>query len=402
MKASIKPTPKLKSDLASVAPAVSLSLAEARALALQATGLSTRTGNKSGLGALVEQLGYVQIDAISVIERAHHHVLWSRVKGYRPDWLNEMLAARQVFEYWGHAASYLPFADYRYYLPLMQGFVARSKWASQRLEVHGHLIPEILARIQSEGPLAARDFEQSKRPAAGWWNWKPAKIALELLYWQGQIMVCRRDGFDKVYDLAERVIPQQLDTSLPSPAELADFCLRRALLAYGVASFKEIRRHLPLSGQAELKAALAAGLESGRVLLVQLEAEPEAHYALASTLAQPLPKVPASVHLLSPFDHLVIQRGRFAKLFGGDYQFEAYVPAAKRRYGYFSLPLLYGDELLGYLDLKAHRQKQLLEVKQATWIRELNKTERQAMLRQLERFARFNGCERLDGFDKSI
>lgn len=369
-----------------------ISLAEARIRALQATGLLQPVRGRQKMAALIQHLGYVQIDAISVIERAHHHVLWSRVADYQSSWLNQLLEDRQVFEYWGHAASYLPFADYRYYLPLMQNFVQRSKWASQRMAAHGHLIPDILARLADEGPLATRHFEQSKRPGAGWWNWKPAKIALELLYWQGQVMVSKREGFDKVYDLTERVLPADLDTRPANPEELAQFCVHKALQAYGLAQFKEISKHLPLSRPENLKQALAAGIEAGQITPLRLEGSHSEFYALSQTLAQPLPALSQRVHLLSPFDNLVIQRSRFKQLFGGDYQFEAYVPAAKRRYGYFCLPLLLGDQLLGYLDCKAHREAQRLEVRQATWLRDLKARERKAIQAELAHFARFNGC----------
>ena len=365
---------------------------QARALALSAQGLLAARRGRAGLAELIGQLGYIQIDAISVIERAHHHVLWSRASGYQPAWLDQLLEAREVFEYWGHAASYLPFADFRFYLPLMQSFLSRSRWASRQQETHGHLIPELLARIAAEGPLSARHFEHQKRPGAGWWSWKPAKIALELLYWQGRIMVSRREGFEKVYDLAERVIPPGTDLRHPDPDELARFCLLKALQAHGVLNLKEIAKHLPLSPPERLKAALEEALAAGEVLAVRIHSLAGSFYALASTLARPLPKVPRRVLLLSPFDNLVIQRSRFKALFGGDYQFEAYVPASKRRYGYFSLPLLLGDELLGYLDCKAYRDRQELEIRQATWLRSLKTAESRAVSEQLARFARFNGC----------
>lgn len=371
----------------------SIRLREAKALAMQATGLLQPITGKAGMSALIERIGYVQIDAISVIERAHHHVLWSRIKGYDPAWLNQLLEGRQVFEYWGHAASYLPMADFRYYLPLMQSFVSRSKWASQRLEAHGHLIPEILARLKDEGPLATRHFEDAKRPGAGWWNWKPAKIALELLYWQGEVMVSKREGFDKVYDLRERVLPADTNLSPATPQELSRFCLFKALQAYGVANAKEISRHLPLSQPAGLKAALSDALAEGRVKALTIEGLPGSYYALASTLDAPLPKLGSRVQLLSPFDNLVIQRGRFQSLFGGDYVFEAYVPAEKRRYGYFTLPLLRGGELLGFLDCKVHRDEGRLKIRQATWLRTLKPAERQAVRSTLADFARFNGGE---------
>ncbi len=274
----------------------------------------------------------------------------------------------------------------------MESFISRSKWATQRLEAHGHLIPEILKRLEAEGPLAARHFDQQKRPGSGWWNWKPAKVVLELLYWQGLIMVSSREGFDKVYDLAERVIPAGLNTQPASQEELAEFCLQRALKAHGLISFKEMTRHLPLSNKNILKTVLDTGVESQEITPAKLEGISDIYYALTETLNQPVPKVPKRVHILSPFDNLVIQRSRFKSLFGGDYLFEAYVPAEKRRYGYFSLPVLIGDELVGYLDCKAHRSNGLFEVKQSTWLRKFKASEQKLIEQAIARFAAFNSC----------
>lgn len=368
-----------------------LSLTEARALALEATGLRQALRSRTELAGLIQRMGYVQIDAIHVIERAHHHVLWNRVNGYRPDWLHQLLEQRAVFEYWGHAASYLPMADFRFYLPLMQTFVQRSRWASQRLEAHGHLIPEIIARLRSEGPLATRHFAADPRPGAGWWNWKPAKIALELLYWQGEVMVSKREGFDKVYDLRERVLPPNLELQPATAAELARFCLFKALQALGVASWREISLHLPLSTPAHLKQALAEALHDGEAVKVGIQGLSEPYYALSQTLNTELPSLPRRVQLLSPFDNLVIQRERFKRLFGGDYRFEAYVPAARRRYGYFSLPLLLNGDLLAFLDCKAQRETGRLLIQQATWLRRPTAAERPRLLKHLQDFARFNG-----------
>lgn len=376
----------------------SLSLSEARALSLNSQHLHKRGRGLTQTSQIVNHLGYVQIDAIAVIERAHHHVLWSRIGDYQPEWLNTLLEQRQVFEYWGHAASYLPFADFRYYLPRMQDFAERSSWGRERLATYGHLLPEVLQRLEQEGPLSTRHFKATgQRPSGGWWNWKPAKIALELLYWQGRVMVSRREGFDKVYDLAERVMPAGLDCRTPAPEETARFCVRRALQSLGSAQLPEIAKHLPLSHPSHLNIALEELCEAGEVSRIQVAGQAAPEYALTASLLAPVTR-PSEARLLSPFDNLVIQRKRFQRLFGGSYLFEAYVPAAKRQYGYFSLPLLLGDELVAYLDCKALRREKILAIQQATWLRPLKKAEQSRVQAELKRFVTLNACHSVTGW----
>jgi uncharacterized protein YcaQ len=157
---------------------------------------------KEGAAQVIERLGYVQIDTISRVERAHHHTVWSRVPTYQPAMMAELQAKEQrIFEYWGHEASYLPMQDYRFYLPRMRSFKDPGNgWHRNLLEKYGNLTPQILERIRQEGPLSSKDFE---RPVGtkqeGWWDWKPAKTALELLFWQGKLMVAERRGFQRVY-----------------------------------------------------------------------------------------------------------------------------------------------------------------------------------------------------------
>lgn len=382
-----------------LAASAQISLSEARTRALQQQWLfRDDLVGLEGTQATLEHLGYVQIDSIAVVSRAHHHVLQSRVKDYAPEHLNQLLKQRQAFEYWGHAASYLPLKDYRYYLPLMQRFVAQSSWAQTRLQAHGHLIPEVLKRLEQEGPLKASDFKDERRKG-GWWNWKPAKIALELLYWQGQVMVVQRDNFHKVYDLRERFLPADLDTRIPEPEELGDFCLQRALQAHGLMSFPELRRHLPLVRAAQLQERLQAKLQADELVQVQVEGLSESYYLLPESYSQQVPELPERLRILSPFDNLVIQRQRLSDLFAFDYLFEAYVPQAKRRYGYFTLPVLHGARFVARMDCKAERKAGVLRV--LNWHPEASfgPAEHRALWAELERFAAFNGCPRIEGLD---
>ncbi len=166
---------------------------------------------------VINHLGYVQIDTISVVERAHHHTLWSRCPDYTPHLLDVLLSQeRRIFEYWGHLASYLPLSDYRFYMPYMARFPWKSAWTGNLWEKHKQVAKEVLARIVAEGPLSSKDFAAPEGEKRGtWWDWKPAKTALELLLWKGDLMVTARQGFQKVYDLTERVLPPDTDTRLP-------------------------------------------------------------------------------------------------------------------------------------------------------------------------------------------
>lgn len=342
-----------------------LPLATARRFALFCQGFYTEFSQPE---AVLNHLGYIQIDAISRIARAHHHVLWSRYPDHTPTNFNTLLAEHKAFEYWGHAASYLPLADYPYYRPLMQNFVQRSRWGQRQLAAVGHLLPHIRERIAHEGPLQARHFK-GERKGNGWWQWKPAKIALELLYWQGELMVCAREGFEKVYDVRERFLPAALQTEPPpTPAEVADFCVERALKAHGFMTPQALARHLPLSTKPELQQALARALNTEQVMICHLEDQANPYYlhcqqwetfktrGYANTLPPKIQEQP--LRILSPFDNTVIQRQRLDKIFGGAYQFEAYVPAAKRRYGYFTLPVmdLFQGQVVALIEFKMERK----------------------------------------------
>ena len=222
----------------------------ARRLALHAQLLDGRTSllkGKDGVAQAIGHLGYVQIDTISVIERAHHHTLWTRMPGYKPEHLHKALAIdRTIFEYWGHAASILPMGDYRFYLPMMRSFYdPKNSWFREWGEKYGSYIGPVLKRIREEGPKAARDFENpAGRKKGPWWDWKPAKAALEMLFWRGELMIRERRGFERIYDLTERVLPDGIDTRMPEPGELGRFIVKRALTALGAANEKEIRDYI--------------------------------------------------------------------------------------------------------------------------------------------------------------
>ncbi len=347
-------------------------------------------GKRATLRA-IERLGYVQIDTISVVERAHHHVLWSRVGNYRPGFLDQLVRERKVFEYWFHAAAWLPMTDYRFALPRMAQINGERGWfksSDQKLR------REILARIASEGPLRARDFEDVPQGNTGWWDWKPAKQALEQLFMQGELMVSAREGFQKVYDLPERVLPDWVDTRMPDLDEYADYLVETTLRAHGFAtlvSMTYLRKGQKLRDA--VKQQLLQRIEAGSLTRVNLNNSTV--YIDPELLESRAPRSPAQVRILSPFDNTVIQRQRSRDLFAFDYQIECYVPKTLRQYGYFCLPIMYRDRLVGRVDCKAHRTMNKLEIK-SLHIEHRVDEDFDALLDQaLRSVATFNRCDQI-------
>jgi uncharacterized protein YcaQ len=378
-----------------------ISLTLARRMALHAQlldGQGKLPAGKQGVAQAIEKLGYVQIDTIAVVQRAHHHTLWTRCPDYDPLVLHELQAQdRRVFEYWARAASYVPTCDYRYYLPRMREFNdPYSKWERGRLEQFGHLMGPVLERIRQEGPLSSRDFATGSTKGTPR-DRNPSKVALEMLFSRGELMVTERRGFEKIYDLAERVLPADVDTRLPDDDEVGQFFARRALSAYGVAQEKEIHAHIDAASKKLLSKALRDLLDDGQVVPLQVQGAD--HYALAETLAQAsqLEAAPPRVSLLSPFDNLIIQRERIKHLFGFDYALECYVTPAKRKHGYFVLPILWGESLVGRLDPKAERKQKTLIIRNLAFEPGFEAFDQllPAFNDALRAFARFNRCEKI-------
>ncbi|MDB9814607.1 winged helix DNA-binding domain-containing protein [bacterium] len=336
-----------------------------RRLALSAQGLLQAQPFGQGIAGArkaISHLGYVQLDTISVVERAHHHVLHSRVPKFKPAMTNELLLNGDIFEYWSHAAAFLPMDDFRFSLPYKHALKSgQTHWYKNPDK---KIIRELLARIRSDGPLRSRDLETAtKKTSAGWWDWKPAKKALEQMYMQGDLMVCKREGFQKSYDLTERVLPSQVNTKMPSIEEFAEHLVDQQLRCHGLLSLKGItyqRRNAELRNS--VKELVNDRLAQGMLEQIQLSSG-EVFILESGALDRPLPRLSNRMLILSPFDNTVIQRDRLRVLFEYDYQIECYVPEAKRQYGYFSLPLLYRGEFIGRMDCKAHRKVSHLEIK---------------------------------------
>jgi len=339
-------------------------LARLRRLALTAQGLLHSQPYGSGLAGArraINHLGYVQIDTISVVERAHNHVFYSRVPKFKSEMTNKMLLDGDIFEYWTHAAAFLPIADFRFSLPYKHAIKSgQTHWYKSP---DTKLMGELLARISIDGPLRSRDIETSSTKRAGWWDWKPAKKALEQLYMQGDLMVCDREGFQKTYDLTERVLPSQVNLQMPCMEEFAAHIVDQQLSCHGFSSLKGLtyqRKNTKL--RKAVKALVTERLAQRTLEQVQVSSG-EVFLLETGALERPLPRLNSRMLILSPFDNSVIQRERLKTLFQYDYKIECYVPEAKRQYGYFCLPLLFRDNFIGRMDCKAHRKINHLEIK---------------------------------------
>ena len=376
-------------------------LSTARQLALCAHGLDggwALPPGKEGAAQIIERLGYVQIDTIHIIQRAHHHTLWTRLPQYTPEMLDDLLVEdRRIFEWWTHAMSYIPMRDYRFYAPRMN---YDALWGRQRewYDAHTDVISHVKERIQAEGPLGSSDFKHPQNTSGTWWDWKPAKQALEILASMGELMVTKRHNFQRIFDLTERVLPPDVDTTPPTDEELQRFIVRFALNTGGVLRESEVQ----WSRRKADPAALQAMVDAGEVTTFEVEGLDEPCYALSNvfeavtqTMSQS-PNDEPHLHILSPFDNLIIDR-RWLKAFfdGFDYTIECYVPAAKRKYGYFVLPILWGDRFVARMDSKADRKPKTFIIKRLLFEPDFDAYDAAlpALADKLREFAAFNGCD---------
>jgi uncharacterized protein len=379
---------------------VEIPLETVRRLALHCQGLDGArpvAPGKEGVAGVIERLGYVQIDTIHVIQRAHHHVLWSRCPDYAPDMLHALLAEdRAVFEWWTHAASYIPMSDFRFYAPRMGERMLSDRQKAWRDE-HREVFDAVMQRIREEGALGTADFEAPEGFRGGtWWNgWKPAKRALDVLFDLGEVAVSERRNFQRIYDLRERVIPEGADVPAPDRAEIQDYVIRRSVGSLGALPEKEIRWW---GRTRATETALQHAVEAGLITPVRVEGRgDEPWYAWTEALGavDGSPVSPPRLHTLSPFDNLIIRRYWLEPVFGFRYRLECYTPSNKRQYGYFALPILWGDRFVGRVDTKADRSTGTLLVRQLTFESDFDAYDDvlPALARELQAFAAFNGCE---------
>lgn len=383
-----------------------LSLQHARHLQLAAQGLLAaprRKAAKADALAAIRRMALLQIDTISVVARSPYLVLYCRIGAYDPAWLDQLLAEGALFEYWAHEACFVPTEDYRLLRHRMLNAESMGWKYSQRwLDQHRADIDAIVEHIRAHGPARSADFERKGGKGNGWWDWKPEKRHLEVMFTLGRLMVKERRGFQRVYDLAERVLPGWDDArDLPSPEDSRLDMVRNSCRALGVvkpgwaADYYRLKR----APYGELLHGLA---DKGELIPVKVEGWSHDAFVHAS-LAAELELAAAdrlnsgNTAILSPFDPLVWDRKRALELFDFDYKIECYTPAPKRRYGYFTLPILNRGKLVGRLDAKAHRKEGVFEVKSLHLERAVRVSQRLAddLSAALCRMAAWHGAPRL-------
>ena len=368
---------------------------KARAIWLRAQRLDQPAPFGEGPDAVrlaTEHLGYVQIDTINVIERSHHHILYTRIPSYRRQDLEHAQSGdKSVFEYWTHALAYVPTADYRMFLPAMNRF--RQNPPASYATVDARDYAGLLRRIREEGALSIRDFndEVLVEKTHPWGSRKPSRQSLRWGFFSGDLTVSKRVGMLKNYELSARHFGWSRRPRPATEQQFAVYLLNRALRSQGIISVDSV-----CYGNAGAKAAVRrlidAAVKGGQLIPVHFPEAPKIQHWVDPALLD-MPVAPASdppTHILSPFDPLIIQRKRLALFFGYQHLFEAYVPAHKRVLGYFALPVMVGDEIVAALDLKMDRQAGRLLIQKWHWITAARPALKIAIEQELERFEQFH------------
>ncbi len=344
-----------------------ISLAMARRIALAAQGFAdprpSSTPDRRHLARVLARTGLLQIDSVSAVVRAHYMPLYSRLGPYPLALLDNAAVTRQrkVFEYWAHEASFLPVETY----PLMRWRMERAergeemynglaKWGRERAAY----IEDIYREVVERGPIAASALEGQKG-SGGWWGWSDAKHAFEWLFWAGRITTASRRGFERLYDLPQRVLPPAiLALPVPSPEDAHRELLRISARAHGVATAGDLRDYFRLS-PADIKGRIEELVDAGDLLPVRVEGWDKPAYLHKDAR---FPRKIKARALLAPFDPVVFERARTERLFDFRYRIEIYTPAEKRQYGYYVLPFLLGERIVARIDLKADRPAGVLRV----------------------------------------
>jgi hypothetical protein len=330
------------------------------------------------------------------VERAHHHALAVRVPDYKTGWLGELQADGKIFESWTFAAGYAPMNEFRFSLPVRASLAQRRK---QQTQAEINLMNKVLDHISREGPLMARDFENDRvSKSSGWWDWRPSKVALEHLNFDGRLMTLRTKNFLKVYDLPENVIPSGIDTTTPTSEEYARHLITRSLKALGIASFKDISfRARYIKQKHFIKTELENMVRNQEVYEVKVEGIKGAPlYMLAEYKTKKI-TLSGDAFILSPFDVLNVYRHRLKTFFDFDYMVECFVPEPKRKYGYFSLPILMGDRFVARMDSKADRRQKILTIYNLHFEPvKLSKPMITKLGEAIKAFATFNQCHSID------
>jgi uncharacterized protein len=371
-----------------------LTKAQARQIWLRAQRLDASApfgDGPSATAAAVEHLGYVQIDTISVIERCHHHILYTRIPAYRRGHLRQAQSVdKSVFEYWTHALSYVPTRDLRFFIADMKRH--RREPHNRFSSVEPADLRKVLRLIRNEGALTIRDIEDDVLVDKDhpWASRKPSKRALQLAFYTGVLTISERNGMLKTYELMERHFGWNKPPKPASAKETSHYLLDRALRSQGVVSLDSIC-HLDAPSKAAVRRLIEGLVRRDELVRVSLEGAGKLeHWARPDVIEMPGDGASEMVHILSPFDPLIIQRKRTHLFFDYEHRFEAYIPKEKRRFGYFALPVLVDDEIVAAIDLKTDRKQQKLLMQKWSWVgNRPRKVLKRRIEEELHRFERF-------------
>ncbi|MBB6270723.1 hypothetical protein HDF26_001150 [Pedobacter cryoconitis] len=373
-----------------------LTQSQARKIILNAAGLARKAQFGEGIEAVyqvIDHLGFVQLDTNYVVERAHHHVMAARIPDYQTEWLAELGEDGRIFEYFTSDAGYLPIRDFKYSLPVKEAFANHGKPLTP---AETRMMKVALDRVEREGPLMVSDFDDDRLEAStGWWDWRPAKVALERLYLEGQLMISRTKTFQKVYNLPLNLVSPETDLTMPAKEEFARYIIRRTLGALGIAYLKELKwRARRVKGNL-VKTELEQMIADGEVQIVSIDGLKSAQLYMLSNQNIDI-ELAKDVFILSPFDILNVFRHRLKDFFDFDYQIECFVPAAKRKYGYFSLPVLCGDVFIARMDAKADRKQKVLIIHNLHFEPiEIDQITIEKFIQALKAFVLFNQCRNI-------
>jgi len=338
-----------------------VSVTALRRLAIAAQGYASRSrrGTAREVEETIRALSCVQLDSITAVERSHRITLGSRVGAYPRETVSRLLGAGRIFEYWAHEACLIPVEEWPLFRPVMRN---HHPWRGDVIGQHPQLAEEVRAAVRERGPMASREFDG--QGGGGMWNWKPAKIMLEALWNSGEVVIAGRvSGFQRLYELAERVIPPEvLDAPEPDEATRLQELVTRAVRSRGVLTEAGVVEHWRLKGGvARIRPAVDSVVGAG--VLERLRVEDGDADVLVPAGADLDPPRPSAALLLSPFDNVLWDRPFARRVLGFDHVIEVYKPAPERQYGYYVLPLLWRDRIVGRADLKSERREGDLLVK---------------------------------------
>ena len=395
---------------------VRIDAADARLFLLYSQGLLDDPGRRCTPGQLqktIKRMGFVQIDSIQSIARAHHLILSSRFDEYQPSQLTSLFEKkRTLFEHWTHDASLIPTAYFpmwkaRFVRPAIKGWWKRQLGARPK-----RVLEDVLARVRDEGPMKSADFtnglKKRKKGSSAWWGWHPQKTALEYLCRSGDLATTKRINFHKVYDLTERVYPEHLTGETPTHAEYVDWACNEAVTRLGFATPREIAGFWGYIHADEVRKWCTQAEKSGELIPIKISPakknglKPQSAYALhnwKTKLSRIRTKIPSHrIRLICPFDPVIHDRKRTEYLFDFTYRFEAFVPKHKRVYGYYVLPMLEGDHFVGRIAPKFHRESKTLEIKGVWWEQgvQITKKRKKMLDEAIQRLAGFVGAHHIE------